>query len=226
LEIAQKTELRPIQEIAQGIGIEEDELVLYGKYKAKVNATILNRLKDRPQAKYIVVTAITPTPLGEGKTVTTVGLGQGLAKLGKKVINTLREPSMGPVFGIKRGAAGGGYSQVVPMEDLNLHFTGDIHAVGAANNLLCAMLDTHLQKGNKLGIDLHSIGINRVMDISDRALRSIVVGLGGKTNGIPRETGFDITVASEVMAILALSTNLFDLRERLGKMTVAYTTDG
>ncbi|HOF03807.1 MAG TPA: formate--tetrahydrofolate ligase, partial [Atribacterota bacterium] len=174
----------------------------------------------------IDVTAITPTPLGEGKTVTSIGLGQGLAKLGKKVINTLREPSMGPVFGIKGGAAGGGYSQVVPMEDLNLHFTGDIHAVGAANNLLCAMLDTHLQKGNKMGINIHSIGINRVMDISDRALRNIIVGLGGKENGIPRETGFDITVASEVMAILALATDIFDLRERLGKMTVAYTNDG
>lgn len=226
LEIAQKTALRPINEIASKAGIQEDELVLYGNYKAKVSAKILHRLADRPQGKYIVVTAITPTPLGEGKTVTSIGLGQGLAKLGKKVINTLREPSMGPVFGIKGGAAGGGYSQVVPMEDLNLHFTGDIHAVGAANNLLCAMLDTHLQKGNKMKIDLHSIGINRVVDISDRALRNIVIGLGGKTNGIPRETGFDITVASEVMAILAMATDIFDLRERLGKMTVSYTTDG
>ena len=226
LEIAQKTKLLPIHEIAGSLGIKEDELILYGKYKAKVKADILNRLTDHPQAKYIVVTAITPTPLGEGKTVTSIGLGQGLAKLGKKVINTLREPSMGPVFGIKGGAAGGGYSQVVPMEDLNLHFTGDIHAVGAANNLLCAMLDTHLQKGNKLNIDLPTIGINRVMDISDRALRNIIVGLGGKTNGIPRETGFDITVASEVMAILSLATNIFDLRERLGKMTLAYTSEG
>ncbi|NLL62357.1 MAG: formate--tetrahydrofolate ligase [Candidatus Atribacteria bacterium] len=226
LEIAQKTEMLPIKEVAASIGIGEEDLELYGNYKAKVKLDILDRLADRPQAKYIVVTAITPTPLGEGKTVTAIGLGQGLAKLGKKTINTLREPSMGPVFGIKGGAAGGGYSQVVPMEDLNLHFTGDIHAVGAANNLLCAMLDTHLQKGNKMNIDLHKVGINRVVDISDRALRSIIVGLGGKENGIPRETGFDITVASEVMAILALATDIFDLRERLGRITVAYTTNG
>ncbi|MGB6606519.1 MAG: formate--tetrahydrofolate ligase, partial [Atribacterota bacterium] len=226
LQIAQEAKLKPITEIAESIGIREDELELYGRYKAKVSPDILKRLQDRPQGKYIVVTAITPTPLGEGKTVTSIGLGQGLAKIGKKVVNTLREPSMGPVFGIKGGAAGGGYSQVVPMEDLNLHFTGDIHAVGAANNLLCAMLDTHLQKGNKLGIDIHNININRVVDISDRALRHIVIGLGGKTNGVPRETGYDITVASEVMAILSLATNVFDLRERLGRMTVAYTTDG
>ncbi len=226
LEIAQKTEMLPIKEVAASIGIGEEDLELYGNYKAKVKLDILDRLADRPQAKYIVVTAITPTPLGEGKTVTAIGLGQGLVKLGKKTINTLREPSMGPVFGIKGGAAGGGYSQVVPMEDLNLHFTGDIHAVGAANNLLCAMLDTHLQKGNKMNIDLHKVGINRVVDISDRALRSIIVGLGGKENGIPRETGFDITVASEVMAILALATDIFDLRERLGRITVAYTTNG
>ena len=226
LEIAQKTEMLPITDIAASIGIKEEELVLYGKYKAKVRTNIMDRIMDRPQAKYIDVTAITPTPLGEGKTVTSIGLGQGLAKLGKNVINTLREPSMGPVFGIKGGAAGGGYSQVVPMEDLNLHFTGDIHAVGAANNLLCAMLDTHLQKGNKMNIDIPSIGLNRVMDISDRALRNIIVGLGGKENGVPRETGFDITVASEVMAILAMATNIFDLRERLGKMTIAYTKDG
>ncbi len=225
LEIAQKTKMLPIKEVAASIGIKEEELELYGNYKAKVKTGIFDRLKDRPQAKYIDVTAITPTPLGEGKTVTTIGLGQGLAKLGKNVINTLREPSMGPVFGIKGGAAGGGYSQVVPMEDLNLHFTGDIHAVGAANNLLCAMLDTHLQKGNKMNIDIPSIGLNRVMDISDRALRNIIVGLGGKENGVPRETGFDITVASEVMAILAMATNIFDLRERLGKMTVAYTRE-
>ncbi len=226
LEIAQSTKLKPINEIAASIGIEEEELELYGKFKAKVKTNILNRIRDKKQGKYIVVTAITPTPLGEGKTVTTIGLGQGLAKIGKNVINTLREPSMGPVFGIKGGAAGGGFSQVVPMEDLNLHFTGDIHAVGSANNLLCAMLDTHLQKGNKLNIDLHSIGINRVLDISDRSIRNIVIGLGGKTNGIPRETGFDITVASEVMAILALSTDIFDLRNRLSKMTVAYTKEG
>jgi formate--tetrahydrofolate ligase len=226
LQIAQEAKLKPITEIAASIGIKEEELDLYGRYKAKVSPNILKRLKDRPQAKYIVVTAVTPTPLGEGKTVTSIGLGQSLAKIGKKVINTLREPSMGPVFGIKGGAAGGGYSQVVPMEDLNLHFTGDIHAVGAANNLLCAMLDTHLQKGNQLGVDIHNININRAVDISDRALRHIVIGLGGKTNGIPRETGYDITVASEVMAILSLATDVFDLRKRLGQMTVAYTTDG
>jgi formate--tetrahydrofolate ligase len=226
LQIAQEAKLKPITEIAESIGIGEEELDLYGKYKAKVYPIILKRLQNKPQAKYIVVTAITPTPLGEGKTVTSIGLGQGLAKIGKKVINTLREPSMGPVFGIKGGAAGGGYSQVVPMEDLNLHFTGDIHAVGAANNLLCAMLDTHLQKGNQLGIDIHNININRVVDISDRALRQIIIGLGGKANGIPRETGYDITVASEVMAILSLATDIFDLRARLGRMTVAYTTDG
>jgi formate--tetrahydrofolate ligase len=226
LQIAQEAQLKPITEIAESIGIREDELDLYGKYKAKVSPSILKRLQDRPQGKYIVVTAITPTPLGEGKTVTSIGLGQGLAKIGKKVINTLREPSMGPVFGIKGGAAGGGYSQVVPMEDLNLHFTGDIHAVGAANNLLCALLDTHLQKGNQLGIDIHNININRVVDISDRALRQIIIGLGGRVNGIPRETGYDITVASEVMAILSLATDVFDLRERLGRMTIAYTTDG
>jgi len=226
LQIAQEAKLKPITEIAASIGIKEEELDLYGKYKAKVSPDILKQLQDRPQAKYIVVTALTPTPLGEGKTTTAVGLGQGLARLGKKVINTLREPSMGPVFGIKGGAAGGGYAQVVPMEDLNLHFTGDIHAVGAANNLLCAMLDTQLQKNNPLGIDIHNININRVVDISDRALRQIIIGLGGKANGIPRESGYDITVASEVMAILSLATDIFDLRQRLGRMTVAYTTEG
>jgi len=226
LQIAQEAVLKPITEIAEAAGINQDELDLYGKYKAKITPNILHRLADEPQGKYIVVTAVTPTPLGEGKTVTSIGLGQGLAKIGKKVMNTLREPSMGPVFGIKGGAAGGGYAQVVPMEDLNLHFTGDIHAVGAANNLLCAMLDTHLQKRNKLGIDIHNININRVVDISDRALRRIIIGLGGRVNGIPRETGYDITVASEVMAILSMATDIFDLRKRLGRMTVAYTNDG
>lgn len=225
LEIAQEAELKPITEIAKSIGIKEDELDLYGKHKAKVSPSLLDRLKDKLQGKYIVVTAVTPTPLGEGKTVTSIGLGQGLFKIGKKVINTLREPSMRPIFGIKGGAAGGGYAQVVPMEDINLHFTEDIHAVGAANNLLCAMLDTHLQKGNKLGIDIHNININRVVDISDRTLCYIIIGLGGKVNDIPRETGYDITVASEVMDILSMATDIFDLRERLGRMTVAYTTD-
>jgi len=193
--------------------------------KLKFPSDALDRLKDKPDGKYITVTAITPTPLGEGKTVTNIGLAMALNKIGKKAINTLREPSMGPVFGIKGGAAGGGYSQVVPMEDVNLHFTGDIHAVGAANNLLAAFLDTHLLKGNKLKIDPLTITWNRVVDISDRALREIITGLGGRANGIPRQTGYDITVASEVMAILSLSLNLFDLRKRLGKIIVGYTYD-
>jgi len=226
LEIAQKAKMRPILEIAEEIGLREEELDLYGKYKAKVSLEVLERLKDRPDGYYITVTAITPTPLGEGKTVTNIGLAMALNRIGKKAINTLREPSMGPVFGIKGGAAGGGYSQVVPMEDINLHFTGDIHAVGAAHNLLAAFLDTHLLKGNKLGIDPLNITWNRVVDISDRALREIVIGLGGRQNGIPRQTGFDITVASEVMAILALATDLFDLRRRLGKIIVGYTYEG
>lgn len=226
LEIAQSAKLKPVTEIARQIGIKEDELELYGKYKAKISLSILDRLKDKPQGKYIDVTAVTPTPLGEGKTVTTIGLSLGLAKLGKNVITTLRQPSMGPVFGIKGGAAGGGYSQVLPMEDINLHFTGDIHAVGAANNLLAAFIDNHLLKGNNLNIDPDSIVVRRVVDISDRALRQIKIGLGGKENGIPRDTGFDITVASEVMAILALTEGLFDLRKRLGRMVVASTRDG
>jgi len=226
LEIAQAAKLKPITEIARQIGINDDELELYGKYKAKISLSILDRLKDNKQGKYIDVTAVTPTPLGEGKTVTTIGLSLGLAKLGKKVITTLRQPSMGPVFGIKGGAAGGGYSQVLPMEDINLHFTGDIHAVGAANNLLAAFIDNHLIKGNSLNIDIDSIAIRRVVDISDRALRQIRIGLGGKENGIPRDTGFDITVASEVMAILALADSLPDLRKRLGRMLVASTKDG
>jgi len=226
LEIAQRAKMKPILELAREIGLEEEELDLYGRYKAKVSLEALERLKDRPNGHYITVTAITPTPLGEGKTVTNIGLAMALNKIGKKAINTLREPSMGPVFGIKGGAAGGGYSQVVPMEDINLHFTGDIHAVGAAHNLLAAFLDTHLLKRNKLGIDPLSITWNRVMDISDRALREVVVGLGGRQNGIPRQTGFDITVASEVMAILALATDIFDLRKRLGKIIVGYSYEG
>ncbi len=226
LDIAQAAKLKPITEIARQIGIKEDELELYGKYKAKISLSILDRLKNKSQGKYIDVTAITPTPLGEGKTVTTIGLSLGLAKLGKKVITTLRQPSMGPVFGIKGGAAGGGYSQVLPMEDINLHFTGDIHAVGAANNLLAAFIDNHLSKGNTLDIDPDSIVTRRCVDISDRALRQIKVGLGGKENGMPRETGFDITVASEVMAILALAESLADLRKRLARMVVASTRNG
>lgn len=226
LEIAQEATLKPIVEIAEEMGLREDEIELYGKYKAKISLDVLSRKELNPNVKYIDVTAITPTPLGEGKTVTTIGLGQALAKLGKKTIITLRQPSMGPVFGIKGGAAGGGYSQVLPMEDINLHFTGDIHAVGAANNLLVAMLDNHLQKGNALKIDIHNIQVNRGVDINDRALRQIIVGLGGKLNGVPREASFDITVASEVMAILALAKNLKDLRERLGRMVAAYNLDG
>jgi len=226
LEIAQAAKLKPVNEIARQIGIKEDELEFYGKYKAKIALSILDRLKNKSQGKYIDVTAITPTPLGEGKTVTTIGLSLGLAKLGKKVITTLRQPSMGPVFGIKGGAAGGGYSQVLPMEDINLHFTGDIHAVGAANNLLAAFIDNHLLKGNVLDIDPDSIVTRRCVDISDRALRQIRTGLGGKENGIPRDTGFDITVASEVMAILALAESLLDLRKRLARMVVASTRNG
>ncbi|MDP6686250.1 MAG: formate--tetrahydrofolate ligase, partial [Candidatus Omnitrophota bacterium] len=225
LDIAQSTTIKPIVEIAKKAGIKEGELELYGNYKAKISLSILDRLKNKPSGKYIDVTAITPTPLGEGKTVTTIGLSLGIAKLGKSVITTLRQPSMGPVFGIKGGAAGGGYSQVLPMEDINLHFTGDIHAIGAANNLLAAFIDNHLLKGNVLNIDPDSIVTRRVVDISDRTLRQIKIGLGGKENGIPRETGFDITVASEVMAILALTTDLSDLRKRLGRMVVAFTKD-
>ncbi len=226
LEIAQSSKLKPIVEIAKKIGIKEEELEFYGKYKAKISLSILDRLKDKPFGKYIDVTAITPTPLGEGKTVTTIGLSLGLNKLKKKVITTLRQPSMGPVFGIKGGAAGGGYSQVLPMEDINLHFTGDIHAVGAANNLLAAFIDNSIVKGNKLNINPDTIITRRVVDISDRALRQIRTGLGGADNGVPRDTGFDITVASEVMAILALSKGLFDLRERIGKIIAAITHDG
>ncbi len=227
LEIAQAAELLPILEIAKKLGLEEDEIDLYGKFKAKIDfERVLERLKDRPNGKYIDVTAITPTPLGEGKTVTSIGLTESLAKIGKNVVLTLREPSLGPVFGIKGGAAGGGYSQVVPMEDLNLHFTGDIHAVGAANNLLAAMIDTSILLGNPLKIDPMTISWRRVVDISDRALRDIVIGLGGRENGYPRQTGYDITVASEVMAILALATSLKDLRQRLGRIVVAYTYEG
>jgi formyltetrahydrofolate synthetase len=226
IEIAQEATMKPIQEIAADIGILDDELELYGKYKAKVELSILDRLKDRPNGKYIDVTAINPTPLGEGKTVTTIGLTLGLNKIGKKAITCIRQPSLGPVFGIKGGAAGGGYSQVVPMEDFNLHFTGDVHAVGAANNLLAAFIDTSIMQGNPLNIDPYSITWNRVVDISDRVLRDIIVGLGKKTNGRPRQTGFDITVASEVMAILAMSSDLKDLRARLGRIIIGTNEDG
>ncbi|AEG58500.1 formate--tetrahydrofolate ligase [Desulforamulus ruminis] len=226
LEIAQAHQMKPITEIAKSIGLSEDDIDLYGKYKAKINLDVLRKFNDRPQGKLIDITAITPTPLGEGKTVTTIGLTQGLGKIGKKVITTLRQPSMGPVFGIKGGAAGGGYSQVVPMEDINIHFTGDIHAVEAANNLLAAMIDTSILLGNPLHIDPMTVMWNRVLDTNDRALRDIVVGLGGKENGYPRQTGFDMAVASEVMAVLALADSLPDLRMRLGRMIVAYTYDG
>jgi formate--tetrahydrofolate ligase len=226
LEIAQEATLRPIAEIAEDAGLEPDEYDLYGKYKAKVDLSVLERLRETPDAKLVCVTAITPTKAGEGKTTTSVSLTQGLGHIGRKVALCLREASLGPVFGIKGGAAGGGYAQVVPMEDLNLHFTGDIHAIGAANNLLAAMLEAHLLHGNKLGIDPLTISWRRCVDINDRALRSIVVGLGGRANGYVRETGFDITAASEVMAIVAVARDLADLRRRLGAITVGYTWEG
>lgn len=226
LKIAQEAPIKPISEIAEAIGLTEDDLELYGKYKAKVTLDVLERNKDKPNGKYIDVTCITPTPLGEGKTVTTIGLSQALNKIGKKTITCIRQPSLGPVFGIKGGAAGGGYSQVIPMEDFNLHLTGDVHAVGIAHNLLAAFMDTSILKGNKLNINPFSITLNRVVDISDRAMRKIVIGLGGRANGVPRETGYDITVASEVMAILALTNGLFDLRERLGRMVIGSNYDG
>ncbi len=226
IEIAQQAQMKPIIEIAQSVGLQEDDLEYYGKYKAKVSLDVMKRLANRPNGKYIVVTAITPTPLGEGKTVTTIGVSQAMAVIGKKIFTCLRQPSLGPVFGIKGGAAGGGYSQVIPMEDFNLHLTGDVHAVSIAHNLLSAFIDAHLLHGNKLNIDPLSITWRRVVDVSDRALRQIVVGLGGKENGYPRESGFDISVASEVMAILALTTDLFDLRKRLGRIVIGVTYDG
>jgi len=226
LEIAQAATMKPVLAIAEAAGIEEDELDLYGKWKAKVHLDILERLKDRPQGKYIDVTAITPTPLGEGKTVTTIGLSQALGVIGKKVMTCIRQPSLGPVFGIKGGAAGGGYSQVVPMEDFNLHLTGDVHAVSIANNLLSAMIDAHMKHGNGLGLDPLSISWRRVIDLNDKwGVYNIVSGLGGESR-VPRETGFDISVASEVMAILALATSLKDLRERLGRIIFGQTRDG
>jgi formyltetrahydrofolate synthetase len=227
IEIAQAARLEPIQAVAEKAGILDDELELYGKHKAKIDyMSVLERLKEKPDGKIIDVTAVTPTPLGEGKTVTAIGLTESMNALGIDTMLALREPSLGPVFGIKGGAAGGGYSQVVPMEDLNLHFTGDIHAVGTANNLLAAMVETHLMHGNELDIDPLTISWQRCVDLNDRALRHIVVGLGGRLNGIPRETGYDITVASEVMAILGLATSLKDLRERLGRITFGYSKDG
>ena len=225
IEIAQQCTMKPITEIASELNIRPEELEPYGHYKAKLSDSLFDRLADRPNGKLVLVTAINPTPAGEGKTTTTVGLGQAMKKIGKNAIIALREPSLGPVFGIKGGAAGGGYAQVVPMEDINLHFTGDMHAITAANNLLCAILDNHLQQGNELGIDPRRVLFKRCMDMNDRALRNTIVGLGGKANGVVREDGFQITVASEVMAILCLAADLQDLKERLGNILVAYTYD-
>ena len=226
VEIAQSAKMKPISEIAKKVGLQEDDLELYGKYKAKISLSAINRLENNPDGKLILVTAINPTPAGEGKTTTMIGLSQALNKLGKKSVVAMREPSLGPCFGIKGGAAGGGYAQVVPMEDINLHFTGDIHAITAANNLIAAMLDNSIHQGNPLNIDVRNIVWKRVVDLNDRALRNIVCGLGGKVNGVPREDGFDISVASEVMAILCLATSLDDLKERAGRMIVAYDYDG
>ena len=226
IEIAQQAKMQKITDVAAQLGISEDDIELYGKYKAKLSYDLIRRVKDKKDGKLILVTAITPTPAGEGKSTTTVGLAQGLAKLGKKVIVALREPSLGPCMGIKGGAAGGGYSQVVPMEDINLHFTGDFHAITSAHMLLAAMLDNHIQQGNALNIDPRRIAWKRVVDMNDRELRNIVVGLGGKAHGVPRQDGFDITVASEVMAILCLASSLHDLKERLAKIIVAYDYNG
>ena len=222
IEIAQSCQMQPITAIAEKAGIQQEELELYGRYKAKIAPTAMARLQDKPDGKLVLVTAINPTPAGEGKTTTTVGLGQAMARIGQNAVIALREPSLGPVFGVKGGAAGGGWAQVVPMEDINLHFTGDMHAITAANNLLCAMIDNHLQQGNALGIDPRRIIFTRVMDMNDRALRNITIGLGGKTNGVPREDHFMITVASEIMAILCLAADLEDLKKRFGDILVAY----
>ena len=226
IEIAQAAKMSPVTEVAKKLGISGDDLELYGKYKAKVQPQVLKNLKDKPDGKLILVTAITPTPAGEGKTTTSVGLTDGLSKIGKKVCVALREPSLGPSFGVKGGAAGGGYAQVVPMEDINLHFTGDLHAITTAHNLCAAMLDNHLQQGNELNIDPRRVVFRRVVDLNERALRKVIIGLGGRTEGVPRESGFDITVASEVMAILCLSMDLMDLKARLSRMVLAYTYDG
>lgn len=226
IEIAQEATLWPIKKVAESLGMEEEQLELYGKYKAKVSDEYIEELKTRPDGKLILVTAINPTPAGEGKTTTTVGLGQAFAKLGKKAIIALREPSLGPCFGVKGGAAGGGYAQVVPMEDLNLHFTGDFHAITSANNLLAALLDNHIQQGNELGIDPRQIVWKRCLDMNDRVLRNVVVGLGNKMDGMVREDHFVITVASEIMAILCLATDMKDLKERLSKIIVAYNFNG
>lgn len=226
IQIAREAKMLPIKEVVKSLSMSEDDIELYGKYKAKVTEEYLNKISANPDGKLVLVTAINPTPAGEGKTTTSIGLGMAMNKLGKRTVIALREPSLGPVFGVKGGAAGGGYSQVVPMDDINLHFTGDFHAITAANNLLCAIIDNHLQQGNALGIDERRILFPRVTDTNDRALRNIIVGLGGKANGIPREDHFSITVASEVMAILCLCEDIIDLKERLGNILVAYKYDG
>src|SRR5690348_13099610 len=227
IEIAQAANMKRITEIAKSrLGIDEENLEPYGRYKAKLSLSYIDQLKDRPDGKLVLVTAISPTPAGEGKTTTTVGLGDALNHLGKKAIICLREPALGPVFGMKGGAAGGGYSQVVPMEDINLHFTGDFAAIALANNLLAALIDNHIHQGNQLGFDVRRITWRRVVDCNDRALRDIVIGLGGTANGVPREDGFDIVVASEVMAILCLSSSLGDLKERLGRIVAGYRANG
>lgn len=225
IEIAQQAKMKDIIQIASSLGISDKEIEPYGHYKAKINDNVMQRLKDKKDGKLILVTAVNPTPAGEGKTTVSIGLGQAMGKIGKRAIIALREPSLGPVFGIKGGAAGGGYSQVVPMEDINLHFTGDMHAITSANNLMCAMLDNSIQQGNELNIDPRTVQVKRCLDMNDRALRNVIVSLGGKLNGVPREDHFCITVASEVMAVLCLSTDLFDLKERLGNILVAYTYD-
>lgn len=226
IEIAHGAKMKKIKDIAAGLGVSEDELIPYGHYKAKVSQECIDRLADKPDGKLILVTAINPTPAGEGKTTVSVGLAQSMNRIGKNAVLALREPSLGPVFGIKGGAAGGGYAQVVPMEDINLHFTGDMHAITAANNLLCALLDNHMQQGNALNIDPRRIQFKRCLDMNDRALRNVIIGLGGKVNGVPREDHFQITVASEIMAILCLADDLADLKARLGRILVAYTYDG
>lgn len=226
IEIAKQADIKPISDIAEKLGISADELEFYGKYKAKLPLSLLKKYENKEDGKLILVTAINPTPAGEGKTTVTVGLGEAMNRIGKKAVIALREPSMGPVFGIKGGAAGGGYAQVIPMEDINLHFTGDMHAITAANNLLCAIIDNHIQQGNELRIDPRRILFKRCLDMNDRALRNVVIGLGGKVNGVPREDGFMITVASEIMAILCLSSGIKDLKDRLGSILIAYTYDG
>lgn len=226
IEIAKQADIKPISDIAEKLGISADELEFYGKYKAKLPLSLLKKYENKEDGKLILVTAINPTPAGEGKTTVTVGLGEAMNRIGKKAVIALREPSMGPVFGIKGGAAGGGYAQVIPMEDINLHFTGDMHAITAANNLLCAIIDNHIQQGNELHIDPRRILFKRCLDMNDRALRNVVIGLGGKVNGVPHEDGFMITVASEIMAILCLSSGIKDLKNRLGSILTAYTYDG